>query len=733
MSTSQLCLLCLQIIDKAAKPTRKIRIKTVCKLMTPCHHNSNSTHDFPPEFEDDDICEVCDGCYPVFSTMEEIRSQISLLEEEIVSKVREIQATILHASSSHLQNNRNGKIIQIRNILLKLTGESGTERDTNFVPNEDDVKEEEDEIDPLADLGDQLLYDDINSFCEASIEKTEEEDFIEDEDEESAFCIIPWPQTSSTKREENPKCSSPTKRRIEGSPLPKTNSKKTKLQRGAEEASAPRISPTNKQTAPPIHFNSLVQVRVIKRSNLISKSESSVEDDDAKPGPGSNDKDLASKIEFVDTSDDIRPRFHKCTQCAKSFPTKQALNRHTPKCRITLCIFPLCTATFYSKGDRDAHMLTDHEGRAYQCRICKTKFRGLKGLAAHLVMRHEDGEKKLSCVKCEKKFCLEENLARHLKLHEVEEIKPLVCDLCDDRCENEELLKKHMAMTTHTKRFECTQCPQKCRNRVALERHLNTHTKEKPDKCPHCDHTAADKYNLQDHIARAHPSGPPTHICHICGKGFYVHADLKTHLSRHDGKFGRKCGTCGETFASWNDLQSHLVKVHGKDPFVCDECGASFTTRGGLNHHKKIHAGEKKHKCETCGACFFGLSYLNVHMRTHTGERPFPCPQCDKAFKSRTHLNNHVKVIHTPGYVAPTPHKCPHCDKGCTTPFFLRCHIRQAHTGERPFICDQCAKGFAVKSALTLHLKTAHGVVPEKKNRLPRSKKDVFHAEEDSD
>lgn len=106
---------------------------------------------------------------------------------------------------------------------------------------------------------------------------------------------------------------------------------------------------------------------------------------------------------------------------------------------------------------------------------------------------------------------------------------------------------------------------------IHYSRHLNTHTKEKPDKCPHCDHTAADKYNLQDHIARAHPSGPPTHICHICGKGFYVHADLKTHLSRHDGKFGRKCGTCGETFASWNDLQSHLVKVHGKDPFVCDE------------------------------------------------------------------------------------------------------------------------------------------------------------------
>ncbi|OXA38753.1 Zinc finger protein 93 [Folsomia candida] len=83
----------------------------------------------------------------------------------------------------------------------------------------------------------------------------------------------------------------------------------------------------------------------------------------------------------------------------------------------------------------------------------------------------------------------------------------------------------------------------------------------------------------------------------------------------------------------------------------------------------------------------------------------------------------HVKVIHT--QATPTPHKCPHCDKACRIPFQRR-HIRQAHTGVRPFTCDQCAKGFAVKSALTLHLKTSHGVVPEKTDRLPRSKKDAF-------
>ncbi|OXA38748.1 zinc finger protein 708 [Folsomia candida] len=761
MSNEQVCLLCLQVIDDTGeKHPQKINIETICKLITTCHQNYIfSQHGF----DEDETCDLCADCYHLISTMEEIRMQISLLEEEIGSKMKQIQATILHtSSSSQIRNNGKEKIMQIRDMFLRVAGENEQPDDNaedqvklehifpgenteNFVSDEDEVQVKVEELqrndnsvdlDPLADLGEQFFdNDDLDSICEPSIVKEEEELIINDEDEETAFCIVPFPQTNSTNPKGNPKRTS--KRKREYSSPPKTRTKQSKVQLDGvptPEAPTPRLSlRTKKRKVPPTHGENLIsspkKTHPIKTSNF--NSESSGEDD----SPDNDDTDWSRKVRHVDsiaTSDAIRP--HKCTKCKKSFLIEQALTRHTAKFHGVPCLVPLCTAKFHSFRMRDAHLKSDHDGLVpYQCRICKTKFKYQGGLSMHMVMRHEKGEKKLSCVKCEKKFCLEDNLARHLKLHEVEGTKPVVCDMCDDRFENEERLKKHMELRSHTRPFECPQCPQRCKSRTELDRHLRTHTKEKADKCPHCDHVAGGIYTLQRHIAIVHTAGPPSHTCHICGKGFYLLVDLKSHMIRHDETLRKKCDTCDETFSGLSSLHSHRIKVHGQAPLVCEECGATFTALRGFRQHKKVHVDGKRHQCQTCGACFLKPVGLREHMKIHVDERPFPCAHCDRAFKSRTNMMKHVLAIHTPGYVVPTPYKCPHCDKACRSPFILKCHIRQAHTGERPFTCDQCEKAFAVKSALTLHLKTAHGVVPEKKDRMPRSKKEAFRVEDDND
>ncbi|XP_021966396.2 zinc finger protein 708 [Folsomia candida] len=719
--SKQVCLLCLQIFENDEKFRKTFQIGPLCKLLTLCHHNYKSSH---PEFENNEICEFCDDCYPLFGTMEEIRRQISLLEQEIGSKMKTIKATILHApSSSHLQNDGKDKILQIRDMLLRVAGEntgnSGSDEEKVQVKVEDEEGGDEDvDLDPLADVVDQFLDDDYLDYSRTSVE---EEDLLNEVADDAAFCIIPSSQNKPTNIEK----SGPRKRKKEEPP---TSSKQIKLEPLSPTQSPPRRS-SRKQAFTP---KNVPPVDIVSKTKSASKESTRVDDYTLK----------IEHTDYVGNSDEkIVPKdatSHKCTTCATSYTTEFALNNHISQCHKRTCVAPSCTATFRSKFSLFAHLKTSHKGFCpYRCLLCGKKF-GLRenALAVHMVMRHENGEKKLSCVKCGKKFCLEQNLVRHLKLHDVEGTKPLVCDVCDDRFENEDVLQKHLKTLSHgAKPFKCDTCRKGFNSRVGLESHDRTHKKEKTEKCDLCEAAFAHKISLQRHMTRAHSGSHPTHICNLCSKAFHLPVDLRHHLDRHRGRYQVKCDTCQETFGDQSTLLSHLIKVHGNDPYVCPyECGATFMTLSGYKTHKKVHEGVKSHQCDTCGACFMQMNQLTNHVRSHTGERPFPCPHCEQAFKTKNNLSTHVKVIHTPGYVPSTPHKCPHCDKAFQSPVFLEGHIRQAHTGERPFTCDQCAKGFAVKSALTLHLKTAHGVVPEKKDRLPRSKKDAFHhVEEDND
>lgn len=145
------------------------------------------------------------------------------------------------------------------------------------------------------------------------------------------------------------------------------------------------------------------------------------------------------------------------------------LKRHMPSCRSIACSVPTCPSTFRSNSARNAHLKVTHPGVApHQCSLCKRKFDRENALSAHMVTRHEKGEKKFPCAKCGRSFVLLENLDRHVKLHEEEDIKPVVCDVCDSRFEDDEKLQRHVV--THTKRFNCDHCGQPCSNRLGLER-----------------------------------------------------------------------------------------------------------------------------------------------------------------------------------------------------------------------------------------------------------------------
>ncbi|XP_035716738.1 zinc finger protein 2 homolog isoform X2 [Folsomia candida] len=732
---------------------RKIQISALCQLLlASCSpHKSiishqNVTHQFE---EDDETCTLCATCAPVIHEVEEIRCQMSKLEDRIRRKVSQIRDTI----SSSGQHRRDEKIMKMRDVILH--SQDGEGNDNSISSDEFKVKVEQEEFDddimPRADEDEQLLNDYSCASIPFETESEEENQLkndplqLDEDDDDSAFCIVP----SSLKKQRSAKVKSRqfakiktrstplrNKRKAGNSPmekedefkLPKRIKKELRLRPSLEKTRSSPRTWAQKDGPPLSKVTTSKKKATPPPDDLISaspKSEHNDEDLAPKSEDENSDVDKNSDTEVVRSKRHPRHLPHKCTSCAKSYSTEAALTYHMARGHQFPC--PACPVKLDFQRSLNSHLKRYHPNFVpHQCSLCRNKYQRKSALEAHMVMRHEIGEKKFSCVKCEKSFCLVENLERHLKLHDLEEVKPLVCDICDSRFEDDARLSKHVA-THDTKKFVCDYCGFGCSFRQGLERHVRTHTGEKPEKCDQCKESFIDKYSLQNHVVKDH-SGKKGYVCHICGKDFFLKLRLRVHLEKHEGTKKVGCDTCGEKFIDYYSFQSHRIKVHGADPFVCDECGATFISSGGLRMHKIAHAGVRQYKCDLCEASFVRKSVLDKHLKTHSKERPFPCPHCEKAFKVKPHLTAHVQRLHTPGYEPPIRHPCPHCDKGYPTNCFLQAHIRQVHTGERPFVCDQtgCGKGFAKKTSLYLHLKGHHGLIMERKckDALSKGKRD---------
>uniref|UniRef100_A0AAZ3QHY0 C2H2-type domain-containing protein n=1 Tax=Oncorhynchus tshawytscha TaxID=74940 RepID=A0AAZ3QHY0_ONCTS len=126
--------------------------------------------------------------------------------------------------------------------------------------------------------------------------------------------------------------------------------------------------------------------------------------------------------------------------------------------------------------------------------------------------------------------------------------------------------------------------------------------------------------------------------CDICGQGFTSHVYVKKH------KIHLPSQRCSR-------LQNTGPKSH-----VCSYCGKGFCYRSVLDQHMCTHTGEKPLNCLICGKCCMFKATLEIHMRTHTGERPYACNECGKSFSQSSHLVSH-QHLHT-GVKAFVCYKC---------------------------------------------------------------------------
>ncbi|PNF37117.1 Zinc finger protein 76 [Cryptotermes secundus] len=200
-----------------------------------------------------------------------------------------------------------------------------------------------------------------------------------------------------------------------------------------------------------------------------------------------------------------------------------------------------------------------------------------------------------------------------------------------------------------------------------------------------------------------------------CGKLYTTLHHLKVHERAHTGDRPFRCteSGCDKAFATGYGRKAHVRTHTGEKPYKCPEetCGKSFKTSGDLQKHVRTHTGERPFRCPIpgCGRSFTTSNIRKVHVRTHTGERPYVCPEegCDRAFASATNYKNHLRI-----HSGEKPYVCTvqGCGKRFTEYSSLYKH-HMVHTQQKPYYCSVCARHYRQASTLTMHKRTAHGIV----------------------
>ncbi|XP_073964984.1 uncharacterized protein [Choristoneura fumiferana] len=180
-----------------------------------------------------------------------------------------------------------------------------------------------------------------------------------------------------------------------------------------------------------------------------------------------------NSIAVLDSSDSL-----SCALCKKTFKNKGTLNGHllvhvkrNPKKRVHIC--DRCGKGYYNKADLVSHVISLHnDARPYQCEICKSDFKTIIRLKAHVKIH--DNFKPFACLQCGRTFRLQKQLRSHEIVH------------------------------TDSLPFVCPYCSKAFRFKSILDLHLRQHTGDKPYCCELCQRNFTNWSNYNKHMKRRH-------------------------------------------------------------------------------------------------------------------------------------------------------------------------------------------------------------------------------------
>jgi len=400
----------------------------------------------------------------------------------------------------------------------------------------------------------------------------------------------------------------------------------------------------------------------------------------------------------------------KCKYCDKEFTTSKSAKKHETKFHVE-----------ESKKDSKKQLV--------KCNYCDKEFTSTKFALRHETKIHI--EKSLpTCKLCCRTFKTLKYAIKHC--HEVHgqltlmtDIEP-VADLEKFRKEN---LEDHIVDSQNGPSSRSS-----IPNHTAKQETYEVEEEKKELQCPVCQLPISfgpkQRGEFRKHVLNHFNKEI---ICPVCGKEFFSHCVMESHMRKHLNKDPRnadrmyKCAFCNWLDFSEDKLAFHQESKHEEKillprVFVC-HCARAFSSQSILDWHvltvhikyhgypEKEQKDQAKVSCEICGK-FFGANGLKVHLKSHekVSEKKdrHACKDCDKTFYSAYALKSHRMATHSK-----IERKCPICGKVFLNRTGFQQHVTQTHSDSK-HPCNVCGKLYSFKENLRIHFRRVHQGKPAK-------------------
>ncbi|CAG5081594.1 Similar to ZNF721: Zinc finger protein 721 (Homo sapiens) [Cotesia congregata] len=246
-------------------------------------------------------------------------------------------------------------------------------------------------------------------------------------------------------------------------------------------------------------------------------------------------------------------------------------------------------------------------------------------------------------------------------------------------------------------------------------------------------------------ITDDHTSFKRLYQCDLCNKSYSTAKHRWGHVSsNHRGHPAVTCQYCSRLYSTRGNLMDHIKSRHTGQPpppklgvyvpsdnrFQCNTCPKMYTNITDLNKHKKVCTGiresislllKKKGKSlmDTSEASSFESDEESKDYRTAEAKLS-KNPQLTILKQALTRGAEVLKRDDRDPYkslrvpqVDSEPKKwfCETCPQSFTSIEALKDH-EVTHESDKPFICLLCKKHFTLKSSLSRHIISSHGVDP---------------------